>query len=282
MKRHDVKVDCGPPVVKHTIRGMRLADAPVSSIEVLMHRHVRLNEWKLRFAADPYWRLYWPTSRGGRLVFAGNEHPLEPGWLYLIAPHTAFDSDCSRPFSKWYVHFTVGGLHEHCRPGILRIRPAAKMRALLASVCPSRMQTRKGTTQPSAPLETLELVLLAVQQVIAQVRLPLDADGRLPRCVSFLRDRIAQRTTLRDVARFAGVGMRTLSHMFVSGVGLPPMRYLIELRLNHAMKLLRHTDQTIEDIAAECGFPNRYYFTRMLSKYRQTTPAAFRARGSLH
>lgn len=54
------------------------------------------------------------------------------------------------------------------------------------------------------------------------------------------------------------------------------MRYINELRLNRAMNLLRHTDFSIEQIAAECGFPIRYYFTRMLSKYRKTTPATFR------
>lgn len=32
-----------PPVAKHTIRGLRFADVPVSGIEVLMHRHVRLS-----------------------------------------------------------------------------------------------------------------------------------------------------------------------------------------------------------------------------------------------
>ncbi|GDY20625.1 hypothetical protein LBMAG56_19710 [Verrucomicrobiota bacterium] len=50
------------------------------------------------------------------------------------------------------------------------------------------------------------------------------------------------------------------------------MRYLIELRLNHAMVLLRHTDHNIEQIAEECGFPNRYYLTRTLSEYRLIIP----------
>ena len=54
------------------------------------------------------------------------------------------------------------------------------------------------------------------------------------------------------------------------------MRYLLELRLNTAMKLLRHTDHSIEQIARECGFGDRYYFTRIFTKHRQTTPAAFR------
>ena len=43
-----------------------------------------------------------------------------------------------------------------------------------------------------------------------------------------------------------------------------------------AMKLLRHTDHSIEQIARECGFGDRYYLTRIFTKHRQTTPAALR------
>ena len=39
--------------------------------------------------------------------------------------------------------------------------------------------------------------------------------------------------------------------------------------------LLRHGDHPIEQIAAECGFRN--YLTHMFSKYRRTTPTAFRS-----
>jgi len=42
------------------------------------------------------------------------------------------------------------------------------------------------------------------------------------------------------------------------------------------MKLLRHTDHSNEQIACECGFGDRYSFTRIFMKHRQTTPAAFR------
>ena len=44
-------------------------------------------------------------------------------------------------------------------------------------------------------------------------------------------------------------------------------------------RLLRAGDLPIEDVARRCGFPNRYYFTRMFSKHRHMTPAAYR-RGS--
>ena len=58
--------------------------------------------------------------------------------------------------------------------------------------------------------------------------------------------------------------------------GFTPIRYLLELHLNTAMKLLRQTDHSNEQIARECGFGDRYSFTRIFTKHRQTTPAAFR------
>lgn len=44
MKWSATLVDTGPPLVRYVIRGTRLVDVPVSGIEVLMHRFVKLKE----------------------------------------------------------------------------------------------------------------------------------------------------------------------------------------------------------------------------------------------
>lgn len=269
------------PAIRHNICGMHHVDAAVASIEVLMHRRVSLEKWSLRAASNAFWRLYWPLSRGGVVTFQGMEHELEPGWLYLISPHTAFDSRCRRPFAKWYLHFNAGGLPYGCSSGIARLRPAPRMRTLLASTCPNHRRSKADAEQQSHPLESLELVLLTLQLALPRFERQANTESRLPSCVTWLQEHLREKVTLADLARFADVSPRTLSNLFVSEVGFPPMRYLLELRLNRVMTLLRHTDYSIEQIAEECGFPNRYYLTRMLSKYRRTTPAAFRALGSV-
>lgn len=276
MKSTHLDIHPNLPAIRHRIRGTHHADGPVAGIEVLMHRFVVLDKWDLRAAANAFWRLYWPASHGGCLMFQGKNHPLDPGCLYLISPHTAFHSECTRPFSKWYLHFNVGGMVDVCPPGIVRIRPTARMRALLSRTCPGPKHSTKAVEPAIQPLESLEPTLLALQQALPSFRFSPAADARLPRCITYLREHLMEKVTLAHLTRFSGLSARTLAHLFVTKVGSPPMRYLIELRLNHAMKLLRHTDHTIEQIAEECGFPNRYYFTRMLSKYRKTTPAAFR------
>ena len=142
MKWPHTPVDAGPPVVRHAIHGVRLADVPVSGIEVLMHRYVKLKEWSLREAADAYWRCYWPVSEGGMVVVNGETQPLNRGHLYLITPHTPFDSNCVRPFAKWYIHFTITGFNEQYEPGVTCLRPTARMRVLLADICPATNTAR--------------------------------------------------------------------------------------------------------------------------------------------
>ncbi|MCA8987500.1 MAG: helix-turn-helix transcriptional regulator [Planctomycetaceae bacterium] len=264
------------PAIRHQIRGMHHVDAAVCGIEILMHRYVCLEEWSLVGATNAFWRLYWPESSGGSMRFQKTDYPLDPGSLYLISPHTAFDSHCSRPYAKWYLHFNTSGLPGPCRLGIETIRPTPRMRKLLTETCPVGKQFHASEQHSHRPLETLELLLLVLQEGFPRFQLTANPDDRLERCVTYLQDHLKEKVTLAQLARFAGVSPRTLSWLFKSELGFPPMRYLIELRLNRAMKLLRHTDCSIEQIAEDCGFPNRYYFTRMLSRYRKTTPAAFR------
>jgi AraC-like DNA-binding protein len=215
-------------------------------------------------------------SNGGEIIFKGATHPLIPGWLYLIAPHTVFDSDCIRPFRKWYIHFTIAGLSHPHGPGIVRIRPTARMQRLLAQTCPATNRAGQSPTASPNALATIELVVLALESAFAEQKAWPAANQRVVNCIGLMRERLKEKLTLHSLARFVGTSPRTLTQMFVTETGFPPNRYLIELRLNHAMCLLRHTSESIEQIADECGFGNRYYFTRMFTKYRQVTPVSFR------
>jgi AraC-like DNA-binding protein len=277
MEDHVVALRHQPPEVRHRIFGQRDADLPVGGIEVLMHRHVVLREWALRQAKDSYWRLYWPLSGGGEVIHNGHGTALRPGRLYLIPPHTSFDSKTRRTFSKWYIHFTLRGGSPVLAPmpGVYCITPSPRMRALLSETCPKI--PRSGPT-PRAPevWRMIELVALVLSHAPAGLRPNTASRARLTAVLEHMDRAIAQKLTLAGLSNLAGLGTRALTNLFREHTGFPPIRYLAELRLNHCCRLLRHSTLTIEEIAEHCGFANRYYLTRMMRKYRQTTPAAFR------
>lgn len=277
MKSRAVAVRHEPPEVRHRILGERDADLPVGGIDVLMHRHVALREWALRRAKDSYWRLYWPLSRGGEITHEGQRTALLPGSLYLIPPNTSFDSETGRTLSKWYIHFTLHGGSPILAPipGVYRLAPSRRMRALLSETCP---KIRRSGPAPRAPhvWRVIELVALALSHAPARLWQDSTAHARLTSVLEHMDRAIAQKLTLAGLGRRAGLSPRALARSFCERTGFPPIRYLTELRLNHCFRLLRHSDLAIEEIAEQCGFANRFYLTRMMRKYRQTTPAAFR------
>ena len=262
--------------MRHHIRGTHYADTAVSSLEVLLLRYISLDQWALRAAANAFWRLYWPVSRGGIVRFEDTSKPLDPGSLYLISPHTAFDSECTRPFSKWYLHFHAGGLPHACGPGIAKLTPTARMRGLLRVICPKQDPSHPVHDVGIHSLEVLELTLLTLEQGIPHFTVATQGDSRVRECIHYVNTHLREKITLARLSRLAGVSPRSLARMFITELGFSPSQYVIELRLNRAMILLRHTTHSIDQIAEECGFPNRYYFTRVFSRYRRITPAVFR------
>lgn len=99
--------------------------------------------------------------------------------------------------------------------------------------------------------------------------------------MDFLQSNLSRKITAEDASRAAGVSVRNLNHLFRSQVRMAPMTVLLNYRLDRACHLLRHTEHSIEQVAENCGFPNRYYFSRMLKQHRGISPAAYR-KGQLY
>ena len=76
------------------------------------------------------------------------------------------------------------------------------------------------------------------------------------------------------LCRIAGLGRRKLKEGFVELFGRLPMAYLYETRLQFGLFLLRHTDKTIKEIAAICGYRERSNFSRAFKQFFGVTPGS--------
>ncbi|MGG4345406.1 helix-turn-helix domain-containing protein [Paenibacillus lautus] len=69
---------------------------------------------------------------------------------------------------------------------------------------------------------------------------------------------------------------KTLSKLFREETGQKFVDYLIELRMNHARKLLEETLLPVQDIATEVGYSNVISFGRMFKKLMGMSPGDYR------
>ncbi|EJU9616449.1 helix-turn-helix domain-containing protein [Pseudomonas aeruginosa] len=83
---------------------------------------------------------------------------------------------------------------------------------------------------------------------------------------------------LERMAAQAGLALRTLKRRFGAATGLSPIRYLQQVRVDRAKKLLLATPLSIREIAYEVGYENVSFFVRLFRKEAGDTPSHWRGR----
>ncbi|HEY2268542.1 MAG TPA: helix-turn-helix domain-containing protein [Streptosporangiaceae bacterium] len=104
------------------------------------------------------------------------------------------------------------------------------------------------------------------------------ADGD-PVVASFerhIREHLSEPVRIEDAARAIGVSERTLQRATASTLGMSPVRFVQEVRLEQATYLLRTTSQTPDAIAAAIGYTDAGTLRSLMRRRRNTTLAALR------
>lgn len=66
-----------------------------------------------------------------------------------------------------------------------------------------------------------------------------------------------------------------LKKLFIKKFGISPIKYIIQLKMNHACDLLRSKQYSASQVAELCGYDNVYYFSRQFKEYVGTSPSVF-------
>lgn len=78
------------------------------------------------------------------------------------------------------------------------------------------------------------------------------------------------------IAQHVNVSVRHLERLFQSELGMSPLAFAFELRLNNAYNLLTTTRNSIIDIALQCGFLSNSHFSRCFRNAHGKTPSQVR------
>jgi len=103
-----------------------------------------------------------------------------------------------------------------------------------------------------------------------------DTRQRLFNALAFMERRCHEAISRDDAARAAHLSPSHFSMLLRKESGATFTELRNRLRIDRAVDLLLRTEQPLARIAAECGFSDQSYFTKVFRRYRKQTPLAFR------
>ncbi len=97
----------------------------------------------------------------------------------------------------------------------------------------------------------------------------------------YLRLHFQEAISLSDVAGRFHVNQPYLTRLFKQHIGLAPVRYLRDVRINHARRLLlERPEMEIKEVGAVSGYADPGYFSRVFTAAVGISPQEFRERES--
>ena len=220
------------------------------------------------------WTVYIPIRGSFRCTLNGKTETVSPGEVFVIPPETPFQRTVLQPLLVHFIRFTLS-------------EPAPLPWGTLTYKDPLRAEQTVTMLKnsPKIPEKHREALLrhclsdLFVQYQYERDTAPQDGepkDETVERILSYWKENYAAALPLSRLAERFGISPSGLIKKFQRTVGIPPSRYLTELRIKHAKRFLVDTSVTISEIADRTGFESVYYFSKVFKKETGVSPSEYR------
>ena len=102
-------------------------------------------------------------------------------------------------------------------------------------------------------------------------------DETVNRAVELINNNIfVKKYSVQELADEMGISTSYLTRIFNQKLGMAPLRYINEMKINRSKELMLGTSKTIKQISADLFFSDPMYFSRTFSEFEGVSPKLYR------
>ncbi len=228
--------------------------------------------------------LLYCTAGKGILQAGGQEHTVERGDLIVLPKGQAHQywADSKYPWSIYWLHFDgilasqlMGLLCPEGNAAIHNIGLQPQVLATFESLFDLRFTATSRTRFIHGCHQTQQLISLLA--ILARSHSKRAGQAiNMERVQTFMQQHLHSNFSLEELAKHMRSSKYHFSKKFKDLTSQSPMQYFIQLKMQHAGKLLDTSEQSIKRIAASLGYDDPYYFSRLFKKQIGLSPAQYR------
>jgi len=276
---------------------------PALNLQLLCCRYWWLKHWEFRELSYPYWRIYHNNREGAFITYNGSEYALRPEKVIMIAPNTSYSTRIGNhavPENGYYleggrvgkgqtevyhtrkgsilhlfIHFNIGVPYDNISPGIFEFDLTDHLVEKISAI----------TRHLNVDLARFNFyTVLAIQSLISDLLsfIPesnweaISKDYRILEVLSHIESSLGEALPNRILAENASLATNAFNRLFARELGISPQKYIKKKRIERACALLHHSNYTIDRVAVDTGFADRYHFSKIFKQVTGLSPARYR------
>jgi AraC-like DNA-binding protein len=269
-----------------TLRNSNILDDLHLRLFSVVYMELSPFHWNSRDVRDSFWRFYVNDRDGASVLLADGSLPLRANKMYFIPEGVFFSCNNTEKVGHFYIHFDVLGVP---RP-ILQTMFAAPVEISDAAALKNEVDTIANAVSQGKELDislqcrAKSLLFGALAQVFANRQsedvaeywnLSVRHEPVAP-ALKYIEENVGERLDNQSLARCCHWSEDHFARRFRQCLGLSPAKYVQERRIAIASQQLLFTTNSIDHIATDTGFADRFHFSRVFAKIKNCTPAAYR------
>jgi AraC-like DNA-binding protein len=257
------------------------------SIRLFLAESKQIATWNTQNVRSPFWRFYQNQDSGAFIVLENGERfELLEQRVYFIPEGVFFSCGNICDFRHFYLHFDVIGLPS------LTMRFLFERPILLPENSAFEDRVEKFAADiAAAPMLDLGLqcraksfvyeglaaaISTATDEARARGLRHAEALEPVAPALRFIDANLSRPLRITELARLCFLSPDHFAKRFKACVGQTPMAYLQQRRIAQAAQRLLFSQDSMEQIARDCGFANRFSFSRVFTQCIGTPPGAYR------
>ena len=109
-----------------------------------------------------------------------------------------------------------------------------------------------------------------------QTYLPEKQYKKIKPAIDYINENFTNgKLSVGKLSAICGISESALKKLFIKKFGVPPVRYIIQLKINYSCDLLRSGLYSVSRVSQICGYGNVYFFSRQFKENMGISPSEF-------